>query len=257
MTAAPGIAIPEDLIDITTEAAVDEKKKLQKHFARFDILFFLICTLVGLDTIGSVASAGAEGFTWLIFLGIFFFLPYAFLTAELGSAFTEEGGPYIWTRLAFGRRVAAVNAVIYWISNPIWVGGSLAILALTTVKEIILHGEALPGPVIGPASLGDWAFLLGFVWFTVVAAILSFQVGKWIPTIGAFVRFFLLGTFTVSVLIYGFEHGISGFGIGDFSPTYAVFIALVPRFSSTTLGSSSRAPPARRWRIRSGTSLSA
>jgi amino acid transporter len=227
-TAAPDVAIQSDLLDITTAASVEEKKKLQKHFARFDILFFLICTLVGLDTIGTVASAGAEGFTWLIFLGLFFFIPYAFLTAELGAAFTEEGGPYIWTRLAFGRGIAAVNAVIYWISNPIWVGGSLAILALTTIKEFVMHGEALPGPMIGPASLGDWLFLLGFVWFTVVAAILSFQVGKWIPTIGAFVRFFLLGTFTISVLIYGAQHGIQGFGIGDFSPTWAVFIALVP-----------------------------
>jgi hypothetical protein len=25
-----------------------------------------------------------------------------------------------WTRLASGRPLAAVNSVIYWISNPIW-----------------------------------------------------------------------------------------------------------------------------------------
>ena len=49
-------AIPVDLIDVTTAAALQEKKKLQKHFARFDILFFLICTLVGLDTIGPTGS---------------------------------------------------------------------------------------------------------------------------------------------------------------------------------------------------------
>src|SRR5947209_20529223 len=84
----------------TTAAALEEKKKLQKHFGRFDMLFFLICTLVGLDTIGSVANKGGQGFTWLIFLGVFFFFPYALLIAELGSAFPEEGGPYIWSKLA-------------------------------------------------------------------------------------------------------------------------------------------------------------
>ena len=68
----------------TTAAAVEEKAKLRKHFERF---------------------------------GIFFFLPYALLTAELGSTFPQEGGPYIWTKLAFGRFVASLNAVFYWLST--------------------------------------------------------------------------------------------------------------------------------------------
>ena len=216
------------LVDITTRASIDEKQKLQRHFGRLDIFFFLICTLVGLDTIGSVAAKGAQGFTWMIVLGVAFFIPYALLTAELGSTFTEEGGSYVWTRLAFGRKVAAVNAVIYWISNPIWVGGSLAILALTAFKTFFTGGGALPGPMIGVASLGDWAFLLGFIWFTVVAAILSFQVGKWVPTVGALVRIAVLGLFTISVVLYAIVHGVAGFGVGDFAPSYAAFIALVP-----------------------------
>jgi hypothetical protein len=109
--------------DLVTEATAQESAKLRRHFGRFDVLFFLICTIVGLDTIGSVATNGAQGFTWLLFLGIFFFAPYALLTAELGSAFPAEGGPYVWTRLAFGRFSAAVNSVIYWAANPIWLGG--------------------------------------------------------------------------------------------------------------------------------------
>lgn len=44
----------------TTAAALEEKTKLQKHFGRFDMFFFLVCTLVGLDTIGTVASNGAQ-----------------------------------------------------------------------------------------------------------------------------------------------------------------------------------------------------
>ena len=107
----------------TTASAVEEKKKLRRNFRRFDMFFYLICTVVTLDTIGAVAANGAQGFTWLIFLGIFFFLPYGLSIAELGSAFPQEGGPDVWSRLAFGRKIAAVNAVIYWISNPIWVGG--------------------------------------------------------------------------------------------------------------------------------------
>src|ERR1700759_3056698 len=93
----------KEFVDFTTAAAVEEKAKLQKHFGRFDMLFFLICTLVGLDTLGAVASNGAQGFTWLIFLAVVFFVPYALAMAEVGSAFTQEGGPYEWAKMAFGR----------------------------------------------------------------------------------------------------------------------------------------------------------
>ena len=91
----------EDII-LETQAAQDKKSKLKKHFGRFDMLFFLICTLVGVDTLGAVARNGAQGFTWLIVLALLFFIPYALLTAELGAAFTEEGGAYVWTKLASG-----------------------------------------------------------------------------------------------------------------------------------------------------------
>ena len=119
----------------TTATALREKSKLRRHFRRFDMLFYLICTVVTIDTIGAVASNGAQGFTWLIFLGVFFFLPYGLSVAELGSAFPQEGGPYVWSRLAFGRPLAAINSVIYWISNPIWVGGSLTIVSFAAIEE--------------------------------------------------------------------------------------------------------------------------
>ncbi len=224
------VAAQGDLIDITTADALSEKKKLQKHFARFDILFFLICTLVGVDTLGAVASDGPQAFTWLIILAVVFFVPYALLIAELGSAFPEEGGPYIWTRLAFGRGVAAVNSLLYWISNPIWVGGTLGITALATVQEFFNGGKALPGPkILGGATVLDVLFVLIFIWFAVIAAIVSFRVGKWVPTIGAFVRIFVLGFFAISVVVYAIVNGIHDtFGAGKFSPTYTVFIAAVP-----------------------------
>jgi amino acid transporter len=38
----------------------------------------------------------------------------------------------------------------------------------------------------------------------------------------------LLGFFTLTVLLYAVKHGVGGFGLGDFAPSYAVFIALVP-----------------------------
>ena len=173
----------------TTRATQVEKGKLQRHFRRFDMFFYLICTVVTIDTIGAVASHGAQGFTWLLFLALFFFLPYALIVAELGSAFPQEGGQYVWSRLAFGRLVSCVNSVIYWVSNPIWVGGSLTIVALATIGEFFT-------PLTG---VSKYLFALAFIWFTIGTAIISLRYGKWVPTVGAWARGAVLGFFTISV----------------------------------------------------------
>ena len=57
------------------------------------MLFFTICAFVGLDTLGLVASYGAQGFTWLIVLAVAFVLPYALVMAEVGSTFTAGRRP--------------------------------------------------------------------------------------------------------------------------------------------------------------------
>jgi amino acid transporter len=204
-----------------TEAELVEKAKLKKHFGRFDILFFLVCTIVGVDTIGAVASYGAEAFTWLIVLALVFFVPSALLFAELGTAFPAEGGPYVWTRLAFGRLAGAVNNFLYWVTNPVWLGGTLAVLAATTVATFFTSSDSLSTPAF-------YVFTLLFVWVGVLSAILSFHVGKWIPTVGAWSRFLLLGFFTLSVLVYAVQHGVHGFGGPAFKPSYVGFVGLVP-----------------------------
>jgi amino acid transporter len=205
---------------IETAAAAEESAKLQRHFGRFDILFFLICTIVGVDTIATVAGGGGEAFTWMIVLAVLFFVPQALLFAELGSAFPQEGGPYFWTRLAFGRLVGAVNNFLYWITNPVWIGGSLTISCVGAVEVFFNNGNNLSTPMF-------YVVALVFVWLSILAAIMSFSRGKWLPTAGAFARFLLLGLFTISVIVYGAKHGVHGLGAGSYKPTYAGFVLLI------------------------------
>jgi amino acid transporter len=207
-------------LDLTADA-IEETKHLQKNFGRREILFFTICTLVGVDTIGLLAAAGAEAFTWNVVLALTFFIPSALLFAELGTAFPQEGGPYIWARLAFGRLAAAINNVLYWVTNPVWFGGTLAVLAATTVSVFFLDG-------VDMSATWFYAFTLAFIWIGTLAAILSFKVGKYIPIAGAYARFILLGFFTLTTLVYAFQNGIRGVGISDFNVTAAGFFLLAP-----------------------------
>jgi amino acid transporter len=203
-----------------TAFASAEKRKLRKSLRGMDMFLFTVCAFVGLDTLGTVASNGPEGFTWLIVLAVLFVLPYALLMAEVGSAFPQEGGPYEWVRRAFGRRQGAIAAVMYWITNPLWIGGSLAFIATEAWDANVFS--------IAAGSAGDYLFKFLFIWLSITVAIVSLHRGKWIPNLGAIMRVLVLGFFTVTVVIYAIEKGVDGFGFGDLSPTSGVFFALVP-----------------------------
>ena len=203
----------------TTSFALQERRKLIKSLRRFDMVFFTICAFVGLDTLGTVASNGPEGFLWLLITAVLFVAPYMLLMSEVGSAFTQEGGPYEWTKLAFGRLQGGVAAVLYWVTNPLWVGGSLAFTAVAAWSANISK--------IGNGTPGDYAFCLAFIWISITVAIISLRYGKWIPNAGAILRAVVLGLFSLTMIVYGAKHGFSHFQ-GHFSPSRAVFFALVP-----------------------------
>ena len=205
----------------TTSFALAEKSKLIKSLRRFDMVFFTVCAFVGLDTLGTVAKNGPEGFLWLVVLAALFVAPYMLLMAEVGSAFTQEGGPYEWTKMAFGRLHGGIASILYWVTNPLWVGGSLAFIAHDAWDANVFG-------LGGTASWGDYAFKLIFIWISIGVAIISLRYGKRIPNFGALLRFVVLGFFSLTVIVYGFKHGVAGFQWSHISPTRAVFFGLVP-----------------------------
>src|SRR4051794_36257665 len=111
------MAAPEGAVERTTQMALQEKAKLHKALRRFDMLFFTLCALIGLDTLGQVSGNGAKTFAWIAILAVAFLLPYALVMAELGSAFPQEGGPYEWMKLAWGRFAASLGSILYWVTN--------------------------------------------------------------------------------------------------------------------------------------------
>src|ERR1700716_4264061 len=115
---------------------VAEKRKLKKSLFRFDLIFFTVCAILAIDTIGQSASYGSQAIFWLIVSAATFLIPYGLLTSELGTTFPVEGGPYEWVRLAFGHMAGAITAVLYWLSNPIWLGGTLAAGAVAAMDAL-------------------------------------------------------------------------------------------------------------------------
>jgi glutamate:GABA antiporter len=210
-------------------AAALELSKLQKNFGRRDIFFFLVCTLVGVDGLGTLATKGGAAFTWMIGSVLLFAIPSALLLAELGAAFSEEGGPYVWVRMAFGRLPAAMSNFFYWVSNPVWLGGTLVGTAAGALSVFFHQGADY-------STVSMYAIGIPFIWLGVLLTVFSFNVGKWVVAVGACARFALFGLFTLIVLTYGIKHGFHGLGASSFVPTWSGFTALVPLILFSLVG---------------------
>jgi glutamate:GABA antiporter len=74
-----------------------------------------------------------EGLTMFFYLGfsfLFFLLPASLVAAELGGAFSKQGGGvYIWVKEAFGSRWGFTAIWLQWIQNVVWYPTTLAFAA--------------------------------------------------------------------------------------------------------------------------------
>ena len=209
-------------VEYTTAAAAEEKAKLQKHFSRFDIYFFLICTIVGVDTLGQVASNGAEGLTWLLVLAFLFFIPYAFLTGRARGR-VHRGGRLLRLDDASpaGDSSPCINAVFYWFSNPVWIGGALVLLDARGHRHLLLRHLHRRLPLVRRRHR------LHLVQRVVGDPLVRHrQVDPDARRLVPHGR--CSAASRSSALIYAISNGLSLPAAGDFSPTYGLFIVLVP-----------------------------
>jgi amino acid transporter len=212
----------------STHLAQEQSKHLQKSLGRFDILLLVVAAVISVEVLGQVSAFGGETFTWTLILAVTFMVPYGLIFAETGGAFTEEGGVYVWTKMAFGRVVAAITSLFTWVTQPVWVGGAMAFVAVETWSEYVVHIEA--------GGVEDYLFKLLFIWITVTSAIISLKYGKWLPSLGAILKVAFLTFFLVVTLIYGLQHGFNGLDLGFFSPTLAGFLGVTPLLLFSFLG---------------------
>ena len=200
-----------------TQAGI-ERSRLRRELRRVDTIFFLISAMVAVDTIGAIAIGGPEAFTWLLVLFVTFFIPSALASAELGAALPEEGGAYVWVSRAFGRFTGALTSLLYWVGTPMWLGGSLTVVAIAVYESFYTS----------LTTTGQLTFGMIFIGGATIGAIVPLKYGKWLPSSGAIGQIGLPTFFVVSAALYGAQHGVHGLPVGDFAPSFTVFIAIVP-----------------------------
>lgn len=203
-----------------TQLALEQEKKLVKSLRRSDIVLFIIAAVIALDTIGTIASGGLEALFWGVFLVVTFMIPFSLIFAETGGAFPQEGGPYQWVKYAYGRLTAGITSVLYWITNPIWLGGTLVLVAHEAFSSYVYD--------LSTNSVLDWTFKLVFVWGAIFLAVVSLKTGKIFVNIGAWAKVIVLVLLVGTTVIYGVQNGFQSINVGELAPSIGGFLAVAP-----------------------------
>ena len=155
-------------------SAVNHKKVMGKR----DITLFCISAILLLDTLAAGAAIGASSIFWWVFLGIIFFVPFSLITAELGCTYPDQGGVYAWVKRAYGHRWASRVTWAYWVNVAVWCP-AIFILFAGIFSQIFWPDMSLFTQIIIGIAL---------TWLAVAANIVTLELGKWVPNIGAIIK---------------------------------------------------------------------
>ena len=100
--------------------------------------------------------------------------------------------------MGFGRPAGAVTSILYWLSNPVWVGGTLTATTVATLNSFVVSKPL--------GTTAEIVIGLVFIWVTVGIAIVAFRIGKWGPNIGTFVKIAVVGLFTILFIAFLIQH---------------------------------------------------
>ncbi|MDR3215405.1 MAG: glutamate/gamma-aminobutyrate family transporter YjeM [Bacilli bacterium] len=174
---------------------------------------------------------GYAAIPWYIIAGLFFFIPFAFMVTELGSAFkNEKGGIYSWMQKSVGPTFAFIGTFMWYASYIIW---------MLNISTGIL--APLSNAIFGETKLPDvvWMSVFGVVWIVSVTFI-SLKGIDWIKkiaSVGGIAVLAINGLLLIGSLIVVIHNGAPATPINaaafinspnpTFTPSLVAFVAFM------------------------------
>ncbi len=205
-----------------SETAVAVKttgKGFKKVMRGLDMTLFTVCAILVMDTLAPSAAIGPSSISWWLITLVLFFIPYGLITAELGTAYPEQGGLYIWIKKAFGEKWAARTTWLYWINVALWMPAVYVLFA------------GMFSQLFAP-DLGLWGqILIGVImtWVTVWIGIKTLETSMWVPNIGAIFKALIMVVIGVAAFIYAGKNGLANdLSFDNILPTWDAGLFFLP-----------------------------
>lgn len=180
--------------------------KTDRTLTLFRLVMINIIAVDSLRNISITAQAGWIVITFYVLAAIFFLIPCALLTAEMATGHTKNGGIYLWTKEAFGKKIAFTVLWLQWLYNLVWFPSICGFFA-----GIIAY---IVGPYFGinPNELvmNPWYMIcmsLGMFWLATVINLYGIKMSSTLSVIGA-----IVGTLLpmALIIILAFSWVVSG-----------------------------------------------
>ena len=175
-----------------TMVAADAKQQLRRVMGFWDVLLFCIATVLGPRWIAAAARNGQSSISLWILAALLFFVPTAFVVVELSTRFPEEGGLYVWTKMAFGDFHGFVAGWTYWTYTIFYFPG-LLLASAAMASYVGGSGAAQLAENQKFLVCGSFVLLIVAVWLNII----GLHIGKWLQNAGG------VGTYVPLLMIVG------------------------------------------------------
>lgn len=180
----------------------------EKKVSLFKMVSFTVCGIVVLDTFVAPAVMGVSSITVWLLTAILFFFPYGLINAELGAAYPEDGGIYLWVKRAFGEFQATLVAWYYWVNVAFWMPA--VFIAFTTWFSMAFAPD-----------LGIWpsaAITIAMCWVIVFIGIKGTDLSVTMTNIAAIIKVSVLLIFGLLGVVYAATKGVANdFSLASFA----------------------------------------
>ncbi|GCF94945.1 amino acid transporter [Enterococcus florum] len=201
---------------------------MKKKLRFFDILALAFSSVFSLELISSQAKLGPSLIFNFVFIGLTYFLCHGLICAELGAAYPDQGGIYVWVKKAYGDRWAARTTWWYWLNVAGFIPAT-AVVMVSILKEMFLPDLSVWGIVI---------ICILCVWFIVLFNCIDLQKAKWLPIISSISKITVTLVLFIGSLYFIFKNGaVNNFSGRDLIPELNMsFVVLIPVYVYSVTG---------------------
>ena len=183
-------------------STLDGAPELPKVLRLRHVTLFLVTAGVNLQWIATAAAAGPGSLAvWLLGCATMS-LPLACVIIDLASRFPQEGGLYLWSKRAFGDRVAFLAGWTYWMSNLPYLPG---VLYFAAGNALYVGGERWRHLSSSPAYF--ILFSLAGLALATHMNLVGMRVGRWLSDLGAHARWVSAGILIGAGFLAWAAHG--------------------------------------------------
>ena len=157
-----------------------EAAHLVRTLGTRDVALFMVTAGCSLQWAATAAAAGPSSLLIWVFGGLAMFLPLSVCVVFLSSRHPDEGGLYVWSKLAFGPFAGFMTGWTYWTSNLPFLPSLLYFAAGSTLfwpGAQVAGSKASPGYFIG--------FSLVALAMAVALNLRGLKVARWLNNAGA------------------------------------------------------------------------